>query len=103
MPLKGGAVAIKDADWFRRFGRAYAEAIERMPFTAMLGYLAAGAVLVLLENHAVYRLFYWLAFERRGVFTAETSFLPATKDAWYRFDLAEWQAFLLLPAARAAR
>jgi dTDP-4-amino-4,6-dideoxygalactose transaminase len=94
VPLKGGCVAVREPGLFQRIQDAYRREIVPMPPTVKMRLLAMATCMLAIENHTVYRLFYWLHFQRTGSFTAETAELNMERTIFYRYDLANWQAYI---------
>jgi dTDP-4-amino-4,6-dideoxygalactose transaminase len=100
VPMKAGFVTVRDADYFERVVRLYRAEIQPMPAIHKLKLLGLGAIMVLLENHVLYRIFHWWAFARRREFTTETANLDLRLSEYYLYDMAEWQAGIALPQLR---
>jgi len=94
VPMKGGFLHVKNPALFERIQRIYAEEIRAMPAQEKIKLLAKGGVLWLLENPWLYKLFHTLFFEARGKFTEDTPALNQKKTEFYRYDLANWQAYI---------
>lgn len=94
VPLKGGAVIARDRALFARIEAAYRAEIEPMPARVKARLLAMATALVLLQEPRRYALFHKLRFQRSGTFTAETPELEVERTLWYRYDFADWQAFI---------
>ena len=94
VPLKGGAVIARDHALFTRIEAAYRAEIEPMPSRVKARLLAMATALVLLQKPRRYALFHALRFQRTGTFTAERPELEIERTLWYRYDLADWQAFI---------
>ena len=97
VPMKGGFVTARDADLFARIKGIYLAEIIPMPALHKLGLLAKAAILTIIENHFLYRLFHWLTFGLTGRFTAESADLDLEKGEFYIYDLANWQAGIAAP------
>ncbi len=100
VPLKGGAISARDSALFERIRDIYLKEIERMPPLHKVKLLLLAAVLVGIQSPMVYRIFHTLVFRMRGRFTAETAKLNPALTAFYRYDLAEWQAYIAAPQAK---
>jgi dTDP-4-amino-4,6-dideoxygalactose transaminase len=96
VPMKGGAIATKDLELFRRVHTCYQAETGPMPAFTKLTSLSKAAMLLLLEQHLLYRLFHLLYFQARGRFTDDGPGLKLTKDQFYLYGLAEWQAAIAL-------
>lgn len=94
VPLKGGAVIARDPALLSRITAAYRAEIEPMPVRVKARLLAMATALVLLQEPRRYALFHALRFRRTGTFTAETAELELGRTLWYRYDFADWQAFI---------
>jgi dTDP-4-amino-4,6-dideoxygalactose transaminase len=92
VPLKGGAVVARDPALRERIRRAHLAAVEPMPPSAKARVLGSAAMLVGIQGPRRYRAFHRLNFDLRGTFTAESPELHLQRSAYYRYDMAEWQA-----------
>jgi perosamine synthetase len=97
VPLKAGFMIVRDDKLFETCHRLQAEETAAMPFVDKWRYLLLGAILVMLENHLVYRLFHNLRFRWRGRFTDEGPEFKPVLGPFYRQRMAEWQARLAVP------
>ncbi len=100
VPLKGGAVTAKDADFFARIVTQYRNSVRSMTRPEQARLLLMAAALVNIEQHRRYEIFHALNFRLRGRFTADGPKLSKELDSFYTVDLAEWQAFIALPQVR---
>ena len=82
---------------FARCQAFMASATVPMPRLRKLRYLLLGAILVILEQPVLYRLFHNLKFHWRGRFTDDSADFKPNLGPFYLDRLAEWQADLLLP------
>jgi dTDP-4-amino-4,6-dideoxygalactose transaminase len=94
VPLKGGFVLVKDEALFDRIASMHLREVQTMPCLTKGRLMFLGTILRLIENRFLYDVFHWLSFRRRGAFTAETSHIAGTLTAFYRFGLANWQAYI---------
>lgn len=96
-PIKGGFMCIQDVALYQRC-KAFLEGhTQPMPMSRKLRYLLLGGILVLLENHLLYRCFHNLHFRWRNRYTEDSANLNLTLTPFYVDRLAEWQADILLP------
>lgn len=96
-PLKGGFMCIQDAALYQRCKAFLETHTQPMPVSRKLRYLLLGGILVLLENHFLYRCFHNLHFRWRNRYTEDSANLNLTLTPFYIDRLAEWQADILLP------
>ena len=94
VPLKAGFLAVRDASLFSQVQAVCRQEIKAMSAVRKCALILQGFVLLLLENHLLYRLFHSLMFKARGRFTADGPGLNLERTAFYRDEVAEWQAFL---------
>ncbi|MCX7046443.1 MAG: flippase-like domain-containing protein [Candidatus Sumerlaeota bacterium] len=94
VPLKGGCLTVKDNALFRRVEADYEAGIQPIPFATRIKWTVMGMMLLFIENPLLYRLFHWLEFEARGRFTNDGPELRLTPSEFYRYEMAQWQAFL---------
>lgn len=96
VPLKGGFIATNDDDMAGRIGLV----LERETVAPGLGWkwrtIMLAAILVIIENGLLYRLFHWLVFARRNIVTFDEAGLHAEKTEFYRHRLTNWQARIAL-------
>lgn len=97
VPLKGGFIAVRDPELYARCEAFIASNTRPMPLRRKGLYLLLGTLLILLENHIVYRFFHNIKFRWRGRFTDDSPTLEARLGPFYTDRLAEWQADILLP------
>lgn len=97
VPLKAGFVTVRDAELFAEVCAVHDRETAPMSRRRKLALLAQGAVLLVIEQPALYRLFHKLNFELRGRFTADTSAIGADKNGFYTDRVAEWQAAIAAP------
>lgn len=100
VPMKGGFITVRDPSLFRRIAADYAQVTGPMSLLRKSLLLAQALILILLEIPLLYRVFHWLMFESRGQFTQDSSKLALQLDAFYRYDFAEWQAYIALRQVR---
>jgi dTDP-4-amino-4,6-dideoxygalactose transaminase len=93
VPLKGGFITSKNGDLFNRIKRIYKAETKPMPLVTKLKLLLLGLSYLLIENHSLYSLFHLINFQLRGAFTADNDRLSLTRNMFYRWELAEWQAY----------
>jgi dTDP-4-amino-4,6-dideoxygalactose transaminase len=94
VPLKGGFLVGRNADLFEKICTAYKKEIELMPLWLKWKLILQACILVCLQNHFLYRAFHWMRFELAGKYTAETANVSAKKTVFYRYDMANWQAYI---------
>lgn len=94
VPLKGGAVTARDPTFLSSIARVHAESTTPMPARVKARMLASSTALLALQEPHAYRAFHQLRFERTGTFTAEAPLGAVERGTYYRYDLAEWQAFV---------
>jgi dTDP-4-amino-4,6-dideoxygalactose transaminase len=94
VPLKGGAVLVRDPELFQKIQEVYRAEIQPMPLTIKARWLAMAAAMLVIECHMAYRLFYKFRFRRQDKFTAETADLKLQRSDFYRYDMANWQAYV---------
>jgi dTDP-4-amino-4,6-dideoxygalactose transaminase len=94
VPMKGGFITAKSAAVFDRIRSIYFSEIRPVPFFLKLKWLTQSSVLIALENHILYRIFHKLLFELCGKATAETAVLASRVGEFYRYDMANWQAYI---------
>lgn len=94
VPLKAGFLAVRDAGQFAAVGTVFEQETRAMSFPRKLGLVIQGFILLLLENHILYRAFHSLVFAWRGRFTADGPDLNLHLTPFYREKMAEWQAYL---------
>lgn len=97
VPLKAGFLLVRNPDLFARCQAFAAKGTAPMPFKRKLRYLLLGGILVLLEQHHLYRLFHTLKFGWRNRFTDDNADLKPTLGPFFSDRMAEWQAAVLLP------
>jgi dTDP-4-amino-4,6-dideoxygalactose transaminase len=97
VPLKGGFLLVRDPILFDRCLSFARSATAPMPISRKFRYLLLGALLVMLEQPVLYRLFHSLNFHWRGRFTDDSAIFSPRLGPFYLDQLAEWQAELLLP------
>ena len=100
VPLKAGFLVTNDAALFADVEAIYRRETETMSLTRKLSLLAQAFVLLAIEQPLLYRCFHKLVFEWRGRFTADGPDLNLNLTAFYREDVAEWQAFLAVGQLR---
>ena len=96
VPLKGGFICVKDPKLFKRIEEDYSLETVPVPLFTKIRWLILAAILLLIENRMLYRLFYFINFTLLDRVTAESEKLNLERTPFYRFDLAEWQAYLAL-------
>jgi dTDP-4-amino-4,6-dideoxygalactose transaminase len=96
VPLKGGFLTVKDEAIFEQVRGVDAQEARPMPWWFHIKLLCLASALVLLENPLLYRIFHTVIFRWRNRFTADSSELDLHLGAFYRYRLAEWQAWLAL-------
>ncbi len=94
VPLKGGFVAVRDGDLFSRILNISRSELEPMPAAHKIRLIAQAIVLLTIENHALYRAFHWMMFQAPGKYTAETEDVAQARTPFYRYDMADWQAYI---------
>lgn len=94
VPLKAGFLAVRDPALMAQVQAIYEQETQAMTLVRKAALLAQGFILLLLENHLAYWLFHRLMFQWRGRFTADGPGLNLQLTAFYREDIAEWQARL---------
>ena len=97
VPLKAGFLVVRDSDLFARCREFVADRCHPMPLRRKLKYLLLGAILVALEQPALYRAFHNLKFRWRGRFTDDSADLELRLGPFYVDQMAEWQAALAFP------
>lgn len=96
VPLKAGFLTVRDPKVFERVTSFYEAGTEAMTFMRKVSLLVQGFILLLLENHHLYRMFHTLMFAWRGRCTADGPELNLQLTAFYREAVTEWQARLAL-------
>jgi dTDP-4-amino-4,6-dideoxygalactose transaminase len=96
VPMKGGFITAKSAAVFDRIRDIYFSEIRPVPFFLKLKWLAQSSVLIALECHIFYRIFHKLLFDLRGQATTETAILASRVGEFYRYDMANWQAYIAI-------
>jgi dTDP-4-amino-4,6-dideoxygalactose transaminase len=94
VPMKAGFIIAKDRDLFARIVREHDATTTALPSARKWLLLAQAAALVLIEQPALYRLFHWLMFQAQGRHTQDSSSLDTELTAFYRYSLADWQAYI---------
>ena len=97
VPLKGGALCVKDQELFDRCVAFQKENTFEMPFGRKIKYLFLGLALLVLENPLLYRLFHNAKFRWRGRYTDDSAEFSPRLGPFYLDQLSEWQAAILLP------
>ena len=97
VPLKGGFLWGRDPELFARCQAFMASSTAPMGRLRKLRYLLLGAILVVLEQPVLYRLFHNLKFHWCRAFTDDNADFEPNLGPFYLDRLAEWQAHLLLP------
>lgn len=92
VPLKGGALAIKDDQLAKRVRLRMQADTRPMSLTARWRTLAMAAVLRMIRRPAVYALFHMVMFRWARRVTAENGILSTVPNGFYTCQLAEWQA-----------
>ena len=100
VPLKGGALQVRDVELFARCKVFQSDHSATMPLFRKLHYLLLGAILIMLEQPFVYRVFHNLKFHWRGQYTDDSADLAEYIGPFYLDRLSEWQAAILLPQIR---
>lgn len=94
VPLKAGFLAVRNGELHARISSLYEGETMAMTLVRKLALLLQGFLLLLLENHHLYRLFHTVNFAWRGRFTADGPELNLQPSPFYLEKVAEWQAFL---------
>lgn len=100
VPLKGGFIATDDDELAARIATVLERETEAPGLVWKIRTLSLAAILVLIENGLLYRLFHWLVFDRRGRFTFDEEGLHLELTEFYRHRLANWQARIALEQIR---
>lgn len=96
VPLKAGFVTVKDRSFFEKIVANYKNGIEAMPLSHKLKLIILSIALLILENPLLYKLFHWCYFDLKGRFTADTENLCLDYSEFYRYDMANWQAYIAI-------
>jgi dTDP-4-amino-4,6-dideoxygalactose transaminase len=96
VPLKGGFITVKDPLLFKQIEDNYHQETIPVPFFTKIRWLMLAAILLIIENRLLYRLFYFINFTLLDRVTADSKVLSLERTPFYRFDLAEWQAYFAL-------
>lgn len=100
VPLKGGFIATNDDALAARIAEVLAAETRRPSLTWKAKTLALAAILVVIENRWLYRLFHWLVFQLRGIVTMDEAGLKPQWSGFYGHELADWQARIALSQIR---
>ena len=97
VPLKGGFIATNDDALAERIAAVLANETVAPSAIWKVKTLALAAILVLIENGVLYRLFHWLFLKRRGLVTTDEPGLRPERTEFYRHELTNWQARIAIP------
>lgn len=100
VPLKGGALYVKDQALFDRCVAFQKKNTFEMPLERKVRYLFLGLALLALENPLLYRFFHNAKFRWRGRYTDDSAEFSPRLGPFYIDQLSEWQAAILLPQIR---
>lgn len=100
VPMKGGFIATNDDDLAARIEDVIGREMQVPGLLWKVRTLVGAAILVLIENGLLYRLFHWLVFARRGAFTFDEAGLHAEFTEFYRHRLTNWQSRIALDQIR---
>jgi dTDP-4-amino-4,6-dideoxygalactose transaminase len=100
VPLKGGALCVKDQVLYDRCVAFQKESTFEMPFERKIKYIFLGLALLALENPLLYRWFHNAKFRWRGRYTDDSVEFSPRLGPFYLDQLSEWQAAILLPQIR---
>jgi dTDP-4-amino-4,6-dideoxygalactose transaminase len=92
VPLKAGFVIARDHALLTRIRAGYEGVVRPMPSRHKWALITQALVLLALEDPRLYRAFHWLMFDRRGRFTSDSPDLGRRLNAFYIYDVADWQA-----------
>ena len=96
VPLKAGFLTVADKEIFERAGTFLTRITRPMPHHQRLKLVLMAAALLMLEHHALYRIFHTLFFVMRGRFTEDGPELRKKLSGFYVTRFAEWQAQIAL-------
>lgn len=100
VPLKGGFIVTDDDELAARIEGVLERETVMPGMLWKLKTLVMAAILVVIENGTLYRLFHWLVFGRRNAFTFDEAGLHAEFTEFYRHRLTNWQARIALGQVR---
>ncbi len=100
VPLKGGFIATDDDALAERIASVLADETLAPSLIWKAKTLTLAAVLVLIENGVLYRLFHWLFLQRRGLVTTDEPGLRPERTEFYRHEMTNWQARIAIPQIR---
>lgn len=98
-PLKGGFLLVREDKLYRRCVQSHGLE-RRLPLWLKLQYLLMASILVLIENHFLYRLFHTVNFRWRNRYTEDEPLSKCRYSPYYRYELQEWQAKVVAPQVR---
>lgn len=96
VPMKAGFICTNQSDLASKIKQHIQQEMVCMPLMHKYKLLILGWILLLIENHLLYRVFHWLMFSIRGKFTAETTELNQARSEFYCYQMADWQAYIAL-------
>lgn len=97
VPMKAGFLTVRNDKLFERVSVLAAQTTVDVPPAYKAWYLVLAAILLVLENDALYRVFHTIVFRWRGRFTEDCPELRPDFGPYYRHRMAEWQARIALP------
>lgn len=100
VPLKGGFIATDDDAMAQRIARVLDEETVMPGLAWKVRTILMAAILVVIENGALYRLFHWVVFGCRRAFTFDEDGLHPEFTEFYRHRLTNWQARIALGQIR---
>jgi dTDP-4-amino-4,6-dideoxygalactose transaminase len=95
-PLKGGFIGTNDSAISKKVALTAAQELEPMPWVRRFSIISAAALLVIVTKQPLYAVFYWLNFQLKGRYTAEDGEVSDEKGPYYRYQLADWQAAIVV-------
>ncbi len=100
VPIKGGALSIKDQALYERCAAFQSKNAFPMINQRKIKYLLLGLALLMLEKPMLYRCFHNLKFHWRGRYTDDSNVMRPCLGPFYIDQFSEWQAVILLPQIR---
>lgn len=94
VPMKAGAIIAQDSTWFGEIERVAGMLWEPMPRRHKASLLAQAVAMLGLEQPQLYGWFHKAMFDWRGRYTTDGPDLDLSRTAFYRYEMAEWQAVL---------
>jgi dTDP-4-amino-4,6-dideoxygalactose transaminase len=95
-PLKGGFILTSDQNLFCKCQEFIDKNLKQLPLSLKIYFLILAIVLKIIGNQILYKLFHWLKFKRKGLYTDESKPSLNSLGFFYKFNMAEFQAAILL-------